>query len=97
MPDNDDILIDEIEAAFRSAYRTYRRSDPVDQDKMFDSLQKAAKEWVVAQRKLVEADERATKATLDQMRKIKDGIDDAANTQELVIALGRLVTFLVAL
>lgn len=97
MADRDDILIDDIEAAFRSAYRRYRRSDPVAQDEMFETLESAAKEWVVAQRKLVEEDERATQELINQMRKVKQDIDDAANTQELTIALGRLVTFLVAL
>jgi len=97
MADKDDILIDEIEAAFRSAYRRFRRADPIEQDKMFKDLQKAATEWVQAQKKLVEDDELATQAMIDQMRKIKDEIDDAANTQELVIALGRLVAFLAAM
>lgn len=97
MADRDDILIDDIEAAFRSAYRRYRRSDPVEQDEMFDTLERAAKEWVVAQRKLVEEDERATQELINQMRKVKRDIDDAANTQEFTIALGRLVAFLVVL
>ena len=97
MADRDDILIDDIEATFRSAYRRYRRSDPVEQDEMFDTLEHAAKEWVVAQRKLVEEDERATQELINQMRKVKQDVDDAANTQEFIIALGRLVVFLVAL
>jgi len=97
MADKDDILIDDIEAAFRSAYRRYRRSDPVAQDEIFDTLESAAKEWIGAQRKLVEEDERATQELIDQMREVKHGIDDAANTQELIISLGRLVAFLVAL
>ncbi len=97
MADKDEILIDEVEAAFRSAYRRFRRADPGEQDSMFNDLQRAATEWVRAQKKLVEDDELATQAMLDQMRRIKDEIDDAANTQELVIALGRLVAFLVAL
>ncbi|MFC1516674.1 hypothetical protein ACFL7E_07960 [Thermodesulfobacteriota bacterium] len=97
MADRDDILIDDIEATFRSAYRRYRRSDPVEQDEMFDTLESAAKEWVVAQRKLVEKDERATQDHLNQMRSVKRDIDDAANAQEFTIALARLVAFLVAL
>jgi hypothetical protein len=97
MADKDEILLDEIEFAFRSAYRRYRRANPVEQEKLFTELQQAAKEWVVAQSKLVETDERATQQMIAEMREIKQSVDDAADTSELLIAYGRLLAFLIAL
>lgn len=97
MNDKDDILIDDIEAAFRAAYRTYRRSDSVTQDQLHNNLEEAARNWISAQRKLIRDDEVATQELITKMREIKHRIDDAADTQELVIALGRLAIFLATL
>lgn len=95
MQDNDDILIDDIESTFRCLYRRYRRATPVDQAAMFDAVEAAAKEWIKAQAKLVEVDERATQEHINQMRELKIRIDDAADTQELILAAGRFLDFLI--
>ena len=97
MTDRDDILIDEVELAFRIAYRKYRRAEPVERDELFEPLEAAAVAWVKAQNKLVEEDERATQEMINEMRELKVSIEDAANTQELILAIARMTTFLIGL
>ena len=94
--DNDELVIDEVEAAFRRAYRRYRQANAVEQLDLAEPLQKAATAWVDAQRSLVEAGQIATADQLAEIRRIRHAIDDARQTQEFVIALGRLTSFLIA-
>lgn len=95
--DKDELFIDETEAIFRSSYRKYRRASAVEKAEMFDSLSDAATAWVKAQAKLVDQGELVTQELLDEIRQLKRDIDDAAQTQQFIIAMLRVGAILVAL
>lgn len=95
--DKDDVLIDDVENTFRNLYRRYRRAGAVEQGELADPLSRAATAWVKAQLKLAGANEIATQKMIEEMHDIKNDINKAVKTQELLIAVGRFVAFIAAI
>ena len=93
MSDRDELVIDEVETAFRRAYRRYRKAPAPEKLEIKPELKKAADAWVDAQLHLDEQGDLATPEDLERIREIRRDIDDAAETQALIVGLGRLVGF----
>ena len=93
----DTLLVKEAENAFRSAFKKYRRTPLNEQYLLSDEISKLSVEWVKSQNNLLDPDKASSEILLKQIRSIKREIDRAAETQQLVIAVGKLIAFFVAL
>lgn len=94
MNDIDEQVVDETEAAFDALNRRYARATPAEQWDLEPQIEMALQKYIKARIKLLKAGTIATVGDLEEMRRIKAEIENAATQQELLIAAARVIGFI---
>lgn len=91
--DNDSIMLEELGTAVIIMQQKYRKAPIADWATLQAELQAAMAQYVLYQAFLLKQGTISSDDDLDEMRDIKNEIDNAAETQQLVLAIGRFAAF----
>ena len=83
-------LADAAREAAEAAETKYQSLSPIDQVDAKAKRDEVLDNWALAEVKILQSTRLITDQDLKDMKALKDEIDQAADTQQLIVALGRL-------
>ena len=95
--DNDSKTLEEIAQSITIIDLKYRALSFPEKMKLKPERDKAFSKYVEARIKLLEEGIITTEEQISEMRQIRNEIDDAAETQAIIVAIARLVGFIATL